>query len=144
MFVCGPTVYDLIHIGNARTFVLFDAFAKYLRTQGLSVEYVQNITDVDDKIITKARAEHSSAQEVAEQYEKEFMADMQSAGITGVTRYARATEHIAQVIDQVKRLAETGHAYQTKDGWYFDVKSFKEYGKLSVVQSRWLKTASLE
>jgi cysteinyl-tRNA synthetase len=131
MFVCGPTVYDLIHIGNARTFVFFDAFSKYLRSKGLEVEYLQNITDIDDKIITKAQTEHKTAKEVAEQYEKEFMTDMSALGVTGVTRYARATDHIPQVIDQVKKLKDKGHAYKTKDGWYFDVKTFDGYGKLS-------------
>src|SRR3989338_6597397 len=131
MFVCGPTVYDLIHIGNARTFVFFDAFSKYLRSKGLAVEYLQNITDIDDKIITKAKTERKSAKDIAENYEKEFMADMNALGVTGVTRYARATDHIPQVIEQVKKLRDKGHAYQTKDGWYFDVKTFDGYGKLS-------------
>ena len=131
MFVCGPTVYDLIHIGNARTFVFFDAFSKYLRSKGLAVEYLQNITDIDDKIITKAKTERKSAKDIAENYEKEFMADMNALGVTGVTRYARATDHIPQVIEQVKKLRDKGHAYQTKDGWYFDVKPLDGYGKLS-------------
>src|SRR3989338_11087028 len=98
MFVCGPTVYDLIHIGNARTFVFFDAFSKYLRSKGLAVESLQNITDIDDKIITKAKTERKSAKDIAENYEKEFMADMNALGVTGVTRYARATDHIPQLI----------------------------------------------
>ncbi len=131
MFVCGPTVYDFIHIGNARTFVFFDALSKYLRTKGVKVEYLQNITDIDDKIINKALTERRSAKEVAEEFEKEFMTDMQSLGVTGVTHYARATDHIPQVIAQVRKLRESGHAYQTKDGWYFDVKKFADYGKLS-------------
>ena len=131
MFVCGPTVYDLIHIGNARTFVFFDAFAKYLRSRGLEVEYLQNITDIDDKIIAKAQAEKIAVAEVANEFEKEFMTDMSALGVTGVTRYARATDHIPQVIEQVKKLINSGHAYQTSDGWYFDVKKFAGYGKLS-------------
>src|SRR3989344_1419431 len=131
MFVCGPTVYDLVHIGNARTFVFFDAFAKYLRLRGLEVEYLQNITDIDDKIIAKAQAEKIAAAEVANEFEKEFMTDMSALGVTGVTRYARATDHIPQVIEQVKKLINSGHAYQIKDGWYFDVKKFAGYGKLS-------------
>src|SRR3989344_5324019 len=131
MFVCGPTVYDLIHIGNARTFVFFDAFAKYLRSRGLEVEYLQNITDIDDKIIAKAQAEKIAVAEVANEFEKEFMTDMSALGVTGVPRYARATHHIPQVIEQVKKLINSGHAYQTSDGWYFDVKKFAGYGKLS-------------
>ncbi len=131
MFVCGPTVYDFIHIGNARTFVFFDALSKYLRTKGLKVEYLQNITDIDDKIINKAVAERRTAKEVAEEFEKEFMTDMQALGVTGVTHYPRATDHIPQVIAQVQKLRDGGHAYQTKDGWYFDVTTFSGYGKLS-------------
>ena len=103
MFVCGPTVYDLIHIGNARTFVFFEAFAKYLRSQGLKVEYLQNITDIDDKIIVKAQAEKRATTEVANEFEKEFRTDMSALGVTGVTRYARATDHIPKVIEQVKK-----------------------------------------
>jgi len=131
LFVCGPTVYDFIHIGNARTFVFFDAFAKYLRSTGLDVEYVQNITDIDDRIITKAIVEKRVWSEIATQFEKTFIADMAALGVTAVSRYARATEHIPQVIEQVKKLRDGNHAYQAKDGWYFDVKTFKDYGKLS-------------
>lgn len=131
MFVCGPTVYDFIHIGNARTFVFFDAFSKYLRTKGLRVEYLQNITDIDDKIIAKSQTERKSPAEIAEQFEKEFMTDMASLGVSGVTRYAKATDHIPQVIEQVRKLRGSGHAYKTSDGWYFDVKTFEGYGKLS-------------
>jgi cysteinyl-tRNA synthetase len=131
MFVCGPTVYDLIHIGNTRTFVFFDSFSKYLRSKGLAVEYLQNITDIDDKIINKAVTERKTAKEIAEQFEKEFLADMSALGVSGVTHYARATDHIPQVIEQVRKLRDSGHAYRISEGWYFDVKSFAGYGKLS-------------
>lgn len=135
MFVCGPTVYDYIHIGNARTFVIFDAFAKYLRYRGYKLRYIQNITDIDDKIIKRAEEEGVPALELAKKYEKIFLEDMKALGVTAVTeydKYARATEHIKEVVAQVLKLKEKGHAYLIEnDGWYFDLSTFPQYGILS-------------
>lgn len=132
MFVCGPTVYDYIHIGNARTFVFFDVVAKYLRFKGCDVNYIQNITDIDDKIIQRAKDNNKDPLDWAREYEKYFLEDMQNLGVTSISRYARATDHIEQVVKQVKTLIDKGHAYLIEgDGWYFDLKTFPEYGKLS-------------
>jgi len=132
MFVCGPTVYDYIHIGNARTFVFFDVVAKYLRYRGYNVNYIQNITDIDDKIIQRANENSRDPLEWAGEYEEKFLKNMQELGVTGVSQYARATDHIEQVTKQVKTLIDKGHAYLIEgDGWYFDLKTFPEYGKLS-------------
>lgn len=132
MFVCGPTVYDLIHIGNARTFVFFDVVAKYLREKEYEVDYIQNITDIDDKIINRAREAGMEPLVWAKEYSEKFKEDMNRLGVSAVNKYAPATEHIDQVKNQVKKLIEKGHAYLIEgDGWYFDIKTFPEYGKLS-------------
>jgi cysteinyl-tRNA synthetase len=132
MFVCGPTVYDYIHIGNARTFVVFDVIAKYLRYRGYNLKYIQNITDIDDKIIERARETGQSWKEVAERFEKTFTENMKSLKISAVDEYPRATEHIKEIVRQVKTLIEKGNAYLIDgDGYYFDLKTFLEYGKLS-------------
>jgi len=131
MFVCGPTVYDHIHIGNARTFVFFDVVARYLRQQGYEVHYVQNITDVDDKIIKRASESDIDPLEWAERYAKEFKQDMENIGVTSA-RYEPATTHIPEVLAQVNALIKNGNAYEIPDdGWYFDLTTFPEYGKLS-------------
>ena len=131
MFVCGPTVYDFIHIGNARTFVFFDFLAKYLRYKSYEVDYLQNITDIDDKIIIRAENEGSSWTHVAKKFEAEFLDDAAKLGITS-PRYAKATDHIAEIIGQIETLSEKGHTYSIEnDGIYFDLKTFPEYGKLS-------------
>lgn len=132
LFVCGPTVYDHPHIGNARTFVFFDMFVKYLRSQGMKVFYLQNITNVDDKIIQRAIDEKTTWDVIAKRYEDSFMDYNRRLGITSVDTFARSTEFIPQVIAQVKTLIKKGHAYKIEgDGWYFDLKTFPEYGKLS-------------
>lgn len=132
MFVCGPTVYDYIHIGNARTFVFFDVVAKYLRFRGFDAQYIQNITDIDDKIILRAQKENQDPLTIAGKFTEAFLKDMESLGVTAVSQYAAATEHIDQVIKQIKTLIDKGHAYLIEgDGWYFDLSTFPEYGKLS-------------
>jgi len=132
MFVCGPTVYDYVHIGNARTFVFFDFVVKYLRFKGFDVDYVQNITDIDDKIISKAIKAGKEPAEIAKTYEMAFHENMKALGVTSVSKYARATDFMPEIISQVKRLIENGNAYKIDgDGWYFDLKTFPEYGKLS-------------
>lgn len=131
MFVCGPTVYDFIHIGNARTFVVFDMVSKYLRYREYDVRYVQNITDIDDRIIARAKEKGEDADVYAARFEQAFRKDADMIGITGVTEYARATDYIPQIIEQVRILLEKGIAYQISDGIYFDLSKFKAYGKLS-------------
>ena len=131
MFVCGPTVYDYIHIGNARTFVFFDVVAKYLRSQGYEVDYIQNITDIDDKIIQRAKEAGHEPLEYAKEYFENFKEDMTGLGLDS-PKYIHATDHIEQVVKQVKTLIDKGHAYLIEnDGYYFDLSTFKNYGKLS-------------
>jgi cysteinyl-tRNA synthetase len=131
IFVCGPTTYDLSHIGHARTYIVFDVIVKYLRQKGHDVFYLQNITDVDDKIIDKAKREKVFWRDLARKYEKEYLKDMKALKVNSVTKYARATEHIKEIINQVKKLLKKGYAYQIKDGIYYDISKFKDYGKLS-------------
>ncbi|MDP2967426.1 MAG: cysteine--tRNA ligase [bacterium] len=131
LFVCGITPYDFSHIGHARTYIVFDMIVKYLREKGFNVFYLQNITDIDDKIINRAKEKKASPQRLARDFEKEYMKDMKRLKIDSVTKYARATEHIKEIISQVKRLLKNGYAYQIDDGIYYDISKFKNYGKLS-------------
>jgi len=131
MFVCGPTVNGSPHLGHAKTFIQFDFIVKYLRYKGYDVFYLQNITDIDDKIIKKAAEENISWLDVASGYEKEYREMMEALGVDSVTKYANATEHIDEIISQVKKLMEKEYAYETSDGIYYDVSKFKDYGKLS-------------
>ncbi|MDI6591802.1 MAG: cysteine--tRNA ligase [Patescibacteria group bacterium] len=131
LFVCGPTVYDFSHIGHARTYIVFDMIAKYLKQKGYRVYYLQNITDVDDKIINRAIEEKIFWKDLSRKFEKEYLKDMKALNITSVTKYARATDHIREIISQIERLLKKGYAYQIKDGIYYDISKFKDYGKLS-------------
>ena len=131
MYVCGPTVYNHIHIGNARTFISFDVIRRYLEHSGFDVTFVQNITDVDDKIINQAAAEGVTAVEVAAEYTKAYLDAMDALGIEPPTRQPRATEEIEPMIGMVERLVGNGHAYQVDGDVYFSVRSFPGYGKLS-------------
>jgi cysteinyl-tRNA synthetase len=131
MFVCGPTVYDYIHIGNARTFVFFDVVAKYLKYKGYDLNYIQNITDIDNKIIERAEKEKSDPLEYAKKYTEIFKEDMKALGVTS-PEYKNATDHIPEVIKQVQALLDKGSAYVIEnDGIYFDLSTFPDYGKLS-------------
>lgn len=131
LFVCGPTVYDFSHLGHARTYVAFDMLVNYLKHLKFDVFYLQNITDIDDKIIQRAQEKNISPKALAKQFEKEYMADMKTLQVKSVKKYARATEHIKEIISQVERLLKKGFAYKSTDGIYYDVLKFKEYGKLS-------------
>jgi len=131
IFVCGPTCYDFSHIGHARTYIVFDSIVKYLREKNFDVFYLQNITDIDDKIIKRAKEKRTTPQKLANRFEKEYFKDMGSLRIDSVDKYARATEHIKEIISQVKRLKEKGFAYKIEDGIYYDITCFKDYGKLS-------------
>lgn len=132
LYVCGPTVYNYFHIGNARAFAVFDTLRHYLEYCGYEVNMVQNFTDIDDKLIRKANEENSSVGEIAERYIKEYYTDADSLGITRATCNPRATQHIGDIIALVQKLIEKGHAYVADNGdVYFSVRSYPEYGKLS-------------
>lgn len=131
LFVCGPTVYDNSHIGHARTYISFDVIARYLKYRGYSVFYVQNITDIDDKIIKRARETGEDTLQLARKFEKKYIEDMKSLGVENVNLYARATEHIGEIIKQIETLLEKGFAYETDSGVYFDESRFEDFGKLS-------------
>ncbi|HEY5220532.1 MAG TPA: cysteine--tRNA ligase [Candidatus Paceibacterota bacterium] len=132
LFVCGPTVYDYLHIGNARTYIFFDFFAKYLRARGYDVTYVQNITDIDDKIIRRAAEEHKEPAVLAKHFTEAYFEDMKALSVDAVSEYAAATNFISQITAQVERLIDKGFAYKIDDdGWYFDISKDPDYGKLS-------------
>ena len=132
MYVCGPTVYNLIHIGNARPMMVFDTVRRYLEYIGYEVNYVSNFTDVDDKIIKAALEENVDPNVISERYIAECKKDMESLNVLPATTHPKATEEIQGMLEMVSTLIEKGHAYVAKDGTvYFKTRSFKEYGKLS-------------
>ena len=132
MYVCGPTVYNLIHIGNARPMIIFDTVRRYMEYKGYEVNYVSNFTDVDDKIIKKAIEEGVSAEEISTRYIKECKKDMADMNVKPATTAPQATQEIQGMIDMIQTLIDKGYAYPATDGTvYFRVKKFKEYGKLS-------------
>lgn len=131
MYVCGPTVYNFIHIGNARPYVVFDTVRRYLEYKGYEVTYIQNFTDVDDKIINRANEEHSTMTEIADRYIAEAFTDADGLGVRRATRHPRVTEEMPAIIEMIRDLIEKGHAYAVDGTVYFDTESFPEYGKLS-------------
>ena len=131
MFVCGPTVYDHSHIGHARTYLAYDIIARYLRAKGFSLFYLMNITDIEDKIINRANESGEDPLHLADRFTKEFMRDMESLGITSVNLYAKASEHVPEIIAQIATLVEKGFAYQVEGDVYYDVAKFPRYGELS-------------
>ena len=132
IYVCGPTVYNLIHIGNARPMIFFDTVRRYFIYKGYQVNFVSNFTDVDDKIINRAIEEKVSATEISEKYIAECKKDMEGMNILPADTHPQATKEIEGMIDMIKDLIDKGHAYVSNDGTvYFRVKSFPEYGKLS-------------
>jgi len=132
IFVCGPTVYDYSHLGHARNYIIFDSFIKYLKNIGFNVFYLQNITDLDDKIIARAREKGVAPKDLAIAFEKEYLKDMKALGISSVSKYARATSYIKEIVSQVQRLQDKGFAYKIEgDGVYYDIAKFKNYGKLA-------------
>lgn len=146
MFVCGPTVYDYSHIGHAKTYIFFDVVAKYLRHLGYKVFYLQNITDIDDKIINRAKEQNKKPKEIAEEFEKKYFEDFKALRVDSINKYARASKHIKQIIRQVDALIKKGCAYATpavdakesdavkntaNQDVYFDISKFPEFGKLS-------------
>ena len=131
MYVCGPTVYNFIHIGNARPMIVFDTARRYMEYKGYEVNYVSNFTDVDDKIIAKAREEGVSPEEISTRYIKECKKDMADMNVKPATTHPLATQEIGGMIAMISSLIEKGFAYEVKGTVYFRVKQFKEYGKLS-------------
>ena len=131
MYVCGPTVYNLIHIGNARPMIIFDTVRRYLEYKGYEVNYVSNFTDVDDKIIKKAIEEQVSAQEISQRYIAECKKDMAGMNVKPATKHPLATEEICGMVEMISELIEKGYAYEKNGTVYFSTRKFKDYGKLS-------------
>lgn len=131
MYVCGPTVYNFFHIGNARTFVVFDAFRRYLEYRGYNVKFVQNFTDIDDKMIKRANEENSTVKELGDKYISEYYKDADALKIKRATINPRATEFIGEIVEFVKSLVDKGYAYEVDGDVYFSTKKFHGYGKLS-------------
>ena len=131
MYACGPTVYNYIHVGNARPIIMFDVLRRYLEYRGYDVTFVQNFTDVDDKIINRANEEGISSAEVAEKYIAEYYTDARGLGVREATVHPRATDNIQGIIDIVSTLIEKGYAYEVNGDVYYRTLKFKDYGKLS-------------
>ena len=131
MYVCGPTVYNFFHIGNGRTFIVFDTIRRYFEYRGYNVKFVQNFTDIDDKMIKRANEEGSTVKEIGDKYIKEYYTDADALNIERATVNPRATEYIGQIIKFVKELIEKGYAYEVDGDVYFSTKKFNDYGKLS-------------
>ena len=131
MYVCGPTVYNFFHIGNGRTFIVFDTIRRYFEYKGYKVDFVQNFTDIDDKMIKRANEENTTVKEVGDKYIKEYYEDADNLNIERATVNPRATEYITQIIDFVKGLVDKGYAYEVDGDVYFSTKKFEGYGKLS-------------
>ena len=131
MYACGPTVYNYIHVGNARPIIMFDVLRRYFEYRGYSVTFVQNFTDVDDKIINRANEEGIESNEVAEKYIEEYFKDAKGLGVRPATIHPRATDNIQEIIDIVSTLIEKGYAYEKNGDVYYRTTKFKDYGKLS-------------
>ena len=132
MYVCGPTVYNFIHIGNARPMIVFDTVRRYFEYKGYDVNFVSNFTDVDDKIIKKAIEEGVDSRVISERYIEECKKDMAAMNVKPATTHPLATREIGGMLEMIQTLIDKGHAYAAKDGTvYFRTKSFKDYGKLS-------------
>jgi len=131
MYVCGPTVYDFFHIGNGRTFTMADIIRRYLEYKSFKVNFVMNITDIDDKIIKKAIEEKIEAKSIADKFTEAFMQDIQKLKINKATINPKATEHIPEIIDLIKAMEEKGYAYNVDGNVFYNVGKFKDYGKLS-------------
>ena len=131
MYVCGPTVYNYFHIGNARPFVVFDTLRRYFKFRGYDVKFVQNFTDVDDKIINRAKEEGITAPEVSEKYIKEYFSDAEALNVLKADVHPKVSEHIPEIIDFVQTLIDKGYAYEADGDVYYSTRKFPEYGKLS-------------
>ena len=131
MYVCGPTVYNFFHIGNARPFVVFDTLRRYFKFRGYEVKFVQNFTDVDDKIINRAKEEGITAPEVSEKYIKEYFNDAEALNVLKADVHPKVSEHIPEIIEFVQTLIDKGYAYEADGDVYYSTRKFPEYGKLS-------------
>src|SRR6266849_1991354 len=131
MFVCGPTVWDASHVGHAKTYVAYDIMARYLRRKGYSVFFILNITDIDDKIINRARKENEDPLRLAEKYAHAFFKDMKDISVNSINLYANASDHIPEIISQVQGLIDKGIGYRIEGDVYFDIRKFPNYGRLS-------------
>ncbi len=131
MYVCGPTVYNFFHIGNARPFVVFDTLRRYFKYRGYEVKFVQNFTDVDDKIINRAKEEGITAPEVSEKYIKEYFNDAEALNVMKADVHPKVSEHIPEIIEFVQTLIDKGYAYEADGDVYYSTRKFKDYGKLS-------------
>ena len=131
IYLCGVTVYDESHIGHARTIVVFDVLRRYLEEKGNKVEFIQNFTDVDDKIINRAKLENTNAFEVSSKYINNYFTDFDALNVKRATKYPKATEHIKDIVEFIEKLITKGIAYVEENGVYFSVSKFPEYGKLS-------------
>ena len=131
MFVCGPTVYDYLHLGHARTYIFYDVVARYLKYLGYKVIFIINIADIDDKIFEKAKKERRRASEIASKYKEACIEDLRRIGVDSVTLFAQASAYLPQMIQQIQTLLEKGYAYKTTNGIYFDTSKFPTFGALS-------------
>jgi cysteinyl-tRNA synthetase len=131
MYACGPTVYDFFHIGNARPFIIFDTLRRYLEYRGYKVTFVQNFTDIDDKMIKRANEDGITVKELGERFIGEYYKDAEALGIKKATVHPKAPEHIPEIIDMIKTLIDKGYAYESNGDVYFSTHAFPEYGKLS-------------
>jgi cysteinyl-tRNA synthetase len=131
IYLCGVTVYDESHIGHARTIIVFDVLRKYLERKGIKIEFIQNFTDVDDKIINRAETENTTAEKISTRYIENYFKDFDGLNVKRATNYPKATEHIDDIIKFIEKLIEKQIAYTSKNGVYFSVSKFPEYGKLS-------------
>lgn len=131
MYVCGVTPYDEAHLGHGRAYVTFDIVRRFLEYSGYKVTYIQNVTDIDDKLINKANSERRTVNEVAQKYFDSYLEVMEKLNVLNPTKYVKATEHIMEMVDWIKGLVDKGFAYEVSGDVYFEVGKFKEYGKLS-------------
>ena len=131
IYLCGVTVYDESHIGHARTIIVFDVLRKYLERKGVEIEFIQNFTDVDDKIINRAQSDNTTAEKISTKYIENYFRDFDGLNVKRATNYPKATEHIEDIIKFIEKLVEKQIAYTSKNGVYFSISKFPEYGKLS-------------
>jgi cysteinyl-tRNA synthetase len=131
IYLCGVTVYDESHIGHARTIIIFDVLRRYLESKGIEINFIQNFTDVDDKIINRAKLESKTADEISTRYIEHYFSDFDGLNVKRATNYPKATEHISDIQEFIQKLIDKNIAYPSKNGVYFAVSKFSEYGKLS-------------
>ena len=130
IYACGPTVYNYFHIGNARPFIVFDVLRRYFEYKGYEVTFVQNFTDIDDRMIRRANEENTTVAAIAEKYIAEYFVDAKALGVRPATVHPRATEHMPQIIDMIQKLVDNGLAYESNGDVYYRVRAFKDYGRL--------------